>query len=784
MKGPVTRLLYCALPACLLAGEILAQQVTSARPANEASIFNRADARAINLQIPAPRGLITDRHGKPLAQSVVVYELVIQFPQLADDKREIVIDWARKRLALAKTLRGNTHEPTDDELFNHYKERRWLPFVLSSQIKEDEAKKLNPKLSDGLTLQATYSRIYPQDNSLAHVIGYVGRQGKSLTGPISTGEPLFQSLEGRAGLEKVFDKRLSGRAGSRKMLFDSDGTRILDEMTPAETGQTIVTTIDLKWQKIAEDVLEGGCRRGAFVVIDIDSGEVLVLASRPSFDLNKFVPAISTEDYAALRDDPGQPLFGRAFQAGYPPASTFKPVVTLAAISNNTVTQYDEINCPPKVKIGEIWFRNWTKKHQGTLNARAALARSANPYFYSVGNQSGAESFLSMARRLGFGKTTGLPLIGETPGMIPTNETMTARHGRRITNGDTANMAIGQGDVLASPLQVAQAMTGLGNGNSVPTLHLVKQIQDINGRVVIASRPKPKTFLSATEEAQEAVRGGMKDVVHAGYGTGKQADIGYEVLCGKTGTAQWNPGRDQRLAWFSGFVPYDNPRYAFVALYEGAPGEVLSGGKNAAPMVRRFFKKVRKDVQEELKPPPVAVAIDLEEEGEGASDGDNDSSSDEGFIEEDEAQEVRTEDAEKEDAVAELKTEDEDEPVTAEIVEEEDTGVDNSEAVDPNDPEAQEAEAIEDSESDEPKPRNRRNEDDDNTDDDAASDASAARSADVLAEPTGAPDNDVPAERIQKKKPKPAPENDEGFFDDEEDAPRPLTTDDAAPLSP
>jgi len=621
----------------LWASTSLSAQDISSNPASAGSIFNRSDARTITLEIPAPRGLITDRNGRPFAQTKVVYEVVLKFPQFQEEDEQYILSWAKKKVALVNSLLGISVELEDSKLLSHYRNRRWLPLVLSTSLQESEAKDLQSKLGDGLELQATYTRTYPQKTSLAHVIGYVGRVGKALSGPITYREPLFQALEGRSGLEKIFDKRLSGRPGERKMLFDSDGSKILDEIVkPAETGQTIITTINLKWQKVAERVLREKTRRGAFVVIDIQSGEVLALASRPSFDLNKFVPSISSKDYAELRDDESRPLFGRAFQAGYPPASTFKPVVTLAAISNNIVSPEERINCPPKVKIGEVWFRNWTKSHEGKLDARKALARSANPYFYEVGVRTGSNAFLGMARRLGFGKKTGLPLMGETAGNIPTHQWMEEHYGRRITSGDAANMAIGQGVILASPLQVAQAMAGIGNGNSVPTLHLIKQVQDINGRVVVAARPKEKSFLSATERAQKAAKGGMKDVVHAGYGTGKKADIGYATLCGKTGTAQWIPAKDQRLAWFSGFLPYKNPRFAFVALYEGAPGEQLSGGRKAAPMVKQFFQLVKSDVQKALKPPPKAVAIVLEDEIEEEVEVEEEE--DEGFLEVEEAE--------------------------------------------------------------------------------------------------------------------------------------------------
>ena len=231
--------------------------------------------------------------------------------------------------------------------------------------------------------------------------------------------------------------------------------------------------------------------------------------------------------------------------------------------------------------------------------------------------KTGPTAFLSVARRLGFGSKTGLPLTGETSGLIPTHEWMRKNHGRNLMDGDTANLAIGQGVMLASPLQVAQAMAGIANGGALPKLRLVKQVQDVSGRVLVSNEPERRNFLNLDPEAVSVVQEGMMQVVHAGYGTGKRGSLSYTILCGKTGTAQWGPkSKEQRLAWFSGFFPLENPRYAFAALYEGKPHETLSGGRKAAPMVRAFFEHFKKDIKKAIAPPPKAMVIEEEEEEE------------------------------------------------------------------------------------------------------------------------------------------------------------------------
>jgi penicillin-binding protein 2 len=446
--------------------------------------------------------------------------------------------------------------------------------------------------------------------------------GKLPTGPINFNEPLWEESEGRAGLEKIFDRELTGVPGMKRLLFDERGNKLLEEqMKRPRPGGTVVTTLNLKWQKLAESVLRKGCERGAFVVIDVVTGEVLVMASRPSFDLNRFIPGIGEEDFRALQDEPGTPLFGRAFQSAYPPASAYKPVVALAALNAGVVTERSTVNSPASIRIGNHTFRNWSKTPEGHIDVRRALARSCNTWFYQVGIDTGPEVFLNLSRRLGMGEKSGLPLIGESPGLVPTNEWMMKNERRRILDGDTANMSIGQGSLLASPLQVAQLMAGIGNGGALPKLSLVSQIQDTRGRVVKSVVPERKNWLGMDPVAVEIVRDGMRDVVEKGYGTGRSGNLSYTTLAGKTGTAQWGPpSLKQRLAWFAGFLPHDNPRYAFAVLYEGKPGQTVSGGRMAAPMVRNFFEPLKEDIKDIIAPPMKALVV-IPEGEEGAGEG-------------------------------------------------------------------------------------------------------------------------------------------------------------------
>jgi len=231
-------------------------------------------------------------------------------------------------------------------------------------------------------------------------------------------------------------------------------------------------------------------------------------------------------------------------------------------------------------------------------------------------NRVGSSNFLALARRLGYGSVTGLPLVGEEPGLIPTPEYVRRQYNRTITEGDAANWSIGQGAVLSTPLQVAQAMAGIANGGALPKLHLVMQVQDGYGRVIRTAQPERRHWLGVDPEAVRIVREGMRDVVSGG--TGSSASLSWTQVCGKTGTGQWGPeSRKQGVAWFAGFLPFDEPRLAFACLYEGRPGQKVSGSRNACPMVPAFFDSFREEIEELIAPAPKAlVVVDEVEEQE------------------------------------------------------------------------------------------------------------------------------------------------------------------------
>ncbi|MGB0644963.1 MAG: hypothetical protein ACPGQF_09480, partial [Akkermansiaceae bacterium] len=245
--------------------------------ASNGSVFNQGLARTMSIAIPAPRGLILDREGRPLAQTKMAYHIALDFTAYngpVDPK--VAATWAQTKIAQANALVNGNEAYSDAKLATYYKNRRWLPRRISKLISESKAKSLESKMPKGLSLLPVYQRFYPEKGLAAHLIGYVGAKTVLPTGPINDGDPLFQSVMGKSGFEQIFDKKLTGEPGLNKMIFDKNGEKILNEpIKRPRPGGNVVTTLDLDWQRFAEQVLREDCKRGAFVVIDIQSGEVL-----------------------------------------------------------------------------------------------------------------------------------------------------------------------------------------------------------------------------------------------------------------------------------------------------------------------------------------------------------------------------------------------------------------------------------------------------------------------------------------------------------------------------
>ncbi len=537
--------------------------------------------------IPAPRGLILTRDGYPLAVSYTAQRANVRLQEVATSEEEAIA--AVTKITEALSAVSSLKSVNEQKIRNHFTNRNWLPFPLSSELTPDDIALIGDKSLAGVSLETIYLRKYPQGELFGHLTGYIGDTMPDQHGPIGEVEFIWPPSVGRSGVEKSLDTELVGSPGEVSRLYDKNGRVINQEIIKAPTpGLTVVTTISHRMQTLAEERLRRSGRPGAFVAVDADTGEILAMASTPSYDPNEFLGGISQERFREIADDPDAPLYDRALMGQYPPGSTFKPFVALAGMDAGTVdgkdTRYEGF---PEMNIKGKKFVNWHKKPEPEMDVRYALLRSNNSWFYQAGMEMGSNALIDGVLRFGFGEKPPLPLPAVSGGNIPS--TAVVDDDRAI-----ANTSIGQGDVLSSPLQLALAMAGLSRGDAVPAPRIVQKMLDpISQEIVYEPTPEPWKSLYLEQEDLQLIHAGMWGVVNHASGTARGASMYRPRVYAKTGTSQWaDDGKELSLAWFAGWADAKEPRIAFAALSLGRPGEMLSGGSNAAPIASAFLNKV------------------------------------------------------------------------------------------------------------------------------------------------------------------------------------------------
>ncbi|HEY5035685.1 MAG TPA: hypothetical protein VII74_00975, partial [Chthoniobacterales bacterium] len=323
----LSRSFLFALFLFALAGFSLGQELTptpeaTATPFQESikpTYETQKQARTYVLDIPAPRGQITDRNGAPLAQNKLSYNLTIDFPTPLNFSDAQALAFAHEQIEKAERLLGRPLSVSDAATLRHYRNRGFLPFEIAQDLPETERDELKSALAGPLSLKPVYLRFYPNEKLAGQIIGYTGRTGRNADGPIQNGQLLWPETEGREGLEQTFNGMLTGRRGHYRVTFDRDGRKTSERVTdPPVPGNNVVTTLDLHLQEMAEKALAAKAKRGAIVIMDPNTGDVLALASWPTFDPNEFVPSISTAKFKKLQDDPDIPLLPRAYRSAYP----------------------------------------------------------------------------------------------------------------------------------------------------------------------------------------------------------------------------------------------------------------------------------------------------------------------------------------------------------------------------------------------------------------------------------------------------------------------------------
>lgn len=591
-----------------------APAVASARPPTAAPVTIQPTwetqklARSYTFLIPAPRGQITDRNGVPLAQNRMAQNLAIVFPLDSKYSDAEAQNYINARLAVASRLCGRPivlEGDRMDKAVKHYKNRSMMPLVVALDLKPNEVTAVQQSNAPGLMLQAIYQRIYPQGKTAGHMVGYVGRMGNALTGVIESGESLWPQVEGREGLELVFNEQLTGKNGTMFISYDAQGRKSEERiLVPPTPGQNVVTAIDLKIQRAVEGSLASAGRPCAMTVMDCTNGEVLAMASYPNYDPNVFVPTISQDEMDALSNPKGNhPLIPRAYRASYPLGSVFKVFTGFAALSAGKIDPDDQFGGKAKMKIDGRWFANHTSRESGPKNFVQAMTVSDNTYFYTTGLKTGFPILADYSRKLGFGSKTGVTINNEESGGLNDIETIRKTEKREGGQGDLANMAIGQGKTEVTTLQVAKAMSAMANGGTVYQPRLVLQVQGVDDKVTMGYDLRVRHQFSIDKEVASVMKKALLSVVYGGGGTGRHAQVSGLKIAGKTGTAQWGAGKDEKVAaWFSGYAPAEKPKWAFATVYEGKKGDdSIHGGTHSGPIIARALSKFPKPWPEEEK---------------------------------------------------------------------------------------------------------------------------------------------------------------------------------------
>jgi penicillin-binding protein 2 len=531
--------------------------------------------RVKEVLMAAPRGIIYDRNHKVLANNKPKFDLVL-VPGLLPKNLE-------DRLNVFKLVAYNIgYDPNElEEKYRDVDPDSYSPVLLKENLEREEALALEIALVDwpGVLVQKTAKRVYPAANSAAHLIGYNGR--------ISEAELkqrpnyLLSDIIGKEGIEQIYESDLRGEKGSLQFEIDSVGkSKRIVGSKDAVIGKGVVLNVDLDINQVAhkalkEETEKNAGKGGAVVAINPQNGELLALTSYPSYDSNEFNEKLSPERFQEFFQSEKYPLFNRATAGIYPPGSTFKPLVAAAALEKRIVTPTETIDCPEVIQVGKWSFSDW--KYHGLTDLNKAIAESVNPYFYIIGGGwgdrkgLGPENIKYYASQVGLGKVLGVDIPQEASGLIPDSEWKEKTKNEKWYIGDTYHLAIGQGNMLITPLQLASYISALVNGGTLFAPRVVDYVENVDGSVLRRNKPEVIRKGVFSKSTLEAVKRAMSATVSSAAGSartlqGLENKYGIKIG-GKTGTAQTEQ-EDKYHAWFVGFAPEENPEIVVAALVE------------------------------------------------------------------------------------------------------------------------------------------------------------------------------------------------------------------------
>ncbi len=554
------------------------------------------------LPIVAPRGKILDRDGRVIVDNHSSFRVILSRETLKPDHLRPIAEGLRlDNDDLAAQLRRYRSRP------------KYEPVVIKQELTPADVAFVeshkDPEFFPEMELIHSQGRIYPQEGVAAHVIGYTGEVSEAELDLPEFAKYNTGDVIGKFGIERQYNDTLMGVDGQRQVVVDNRGReREVIGIKEAISGKNLQLTIDLDLQAVAELAMEG--RKGAVVALDPRTGEVLAMVSRPIFDPNKFSVRIKTADWKSIIDDPDHPLLNRAIQAQFAPGSTFKPIMAIAGLETGTIDDTTSFFCGGGASFYGHFHKCHLKGGHGTVSLHKGIVGSCDVFFYNVGNRMAIDDIAYYAENAGLGQKTGVDLPHEAEGIVPSTKWKIRMFRQKWYPGENISVAIGQGALTVTPIQLARAIGGLAMGGVWHRPHLVKDQPD-----------KPHE-LALNPENVEKVISGMCGVVNEEAGTGRRAHLPGIELCGKTGSAQLTSNdyakshgsKIKDNAWFVGFAPRKDPEIVVVALFEG--GE---HGQLAAPIARDvikayFDKKARgggplESLSAAKIPPPALVPV-------------------------------------------------------------------------------------------------------------------------------------------------------------------------------
>jgi penicillin-binding protein 2 len=596
------RLIACAVFVALLSAALVCRmyvlQVTEFAYHSTISENNRVHV----LPIPPERGLIYDRNGVVLADNRPSFNLTMT--------RERAGDWHE----VIETLMGLLNLPDEDRIvFDKAMKNsphRFVPVTLLYELTEEQIAVLavNQFRLPGLDVEAQFVRHYPLGAHFAHSIGYVGRINEKESTQLDQVEYRGTQSIGKTGIERFYESELHGHVGYEEVETNAQGRvlRVLNHTDPV-AGKNIVLSLDIKLQEAAEEAL--GDRRGSVVALDPETGEVLAMVSKPSFDPNLFVTGISFKEYSALRDSVDRPLFNRVLRGLYAPGSTIKPEVAIAGLDSGVVTPSTRVFDPGYFQLPDFdhKYRNWNHSGDGWVDLNAAIMRSNDTYFYDLAHKLGIDRMHDYLTMFGIGQKVSLDMFEESAGLMPSKEWKRATRRQAWFPGETVILGIGQGYMQVTPLQLAQATSLIASKGVWNRPHLAKTV---GGVAPLDEHPMPNIVLHDPREWDQ-VNNGMQSVMHDPRGIARAAAQGAQYrIAGKSGTAQvvaikqgerYNRNktleRHRDNALFVGFAPAAHPKIVVSVMIEN--GE--AGGRVAGPVVRQILDAWLLDGEGHLK---------------------------------------------------------------------------------------------------------------------------------------------------------------------------------------